>query len=618
MVFVVYAYVRFDFGYAVVFRLAEASQSRSTGTANSGSTPLYVVPPHLALAAPSVGYQYIITMSDSESSPLSFTIRLSNGNRWSTTLGVDKTSVLSTSVLDVKQHLASLTDQEYVKDTPVSAMKLIFKGRILDNDRMLSDYAIDNGATIFLVKAPASGPASAPSSAPTVATSPAPSNFGSSSSPFGFPFGNPAAGASGNNSNNPWAMPDMSRPPTREQMQQTLNNPLLQGMLQNNPDMMRHMMQQQMEHNPQLRSLLDSNPQVRHMLNDPAAWEQVVNMMRNPDAMQQALRSQDLALSQLENMPGGMAALQSMFHSTQAPLEESMMMGGSSDSSGSTAPNDGGSAGASGQAMPNPWGSPSQSNINNSRSSNASSSSNPWATLGAGGGGGSTSGVGGGGNSNSNNILGMVGMADPSNMSPQQREQMLQMMESTPGLQSMMQTTFRQNPEFFRNMIMQQNPGMAAMFGSNPAMLDQMIESMLNPSNMRAMMNMQDQMQQMNIGGAGRMDFSSLIGGMGGPASFAGGLPSGAAPFAGAQQQEQPPADRFSTQLQSLYNMGFDDEQRNLAVLQSVHGNLNRAVDELLAGPAPVAAPPATSEQPSSSENSKSEPPKNPQDKKDD
>mmetsp|Transcript_17903 Transcript_17903/g.37187 ORF Transcript_17903/g.37187 Transcript_17903/m.37187 type:complete len:81 (-) Transcript_17903:160-402(-) len=80
--------------------------------------------------------------------------------------------------------------------------------------------------------------------------------------------------------------------------------------------------------------------------------------------------------------------------------------------------------------------------------------------------------------------------------------------------------------------------------------------------------------------------------------------------------------------------MGFDDEQRCLAVLQQNHGNLNRAVDVLLtgdgaaiaidppsvSGPAPASAPPA--QDANTNTNTHTNPPlpdpKNEREKKDD
>merc|ERR1712028_293445 len=59
---------------------------------------------------------------------------------------------------------------------------------------------------------------------------------------------------------------------------------------------------------------------------------------------------------------------------------------------------------------------------------------------------------------------------------------------------------------------------------------------------------------------------------------------------------QQHPADRYRPQLQSLRDMGFDNEQQCLQVLQQYHGNLNRAVDVLImTPPTPVPAPVAAS-----------------------
>merc|ERR1719343_202647 len=106
-----------------------------------------------------------------------------------------------------------------------------------------------------------------------------------------------------------------------------------------------------------------------------------------------------------------------------------------------------------------------------------------------------------------------------------------------------------------------------------------------------------------------------------------GGAAGGSSPFGASpqqqQQQQQHPADRYRSQLNSLRDMGFDDEQQCLAVLQQNHGNLNRAVDALLMGP-PVAAAPAPPPAASSSSSNNDAPqeplpdPKSEQDKKDD
>ena len=574
---------------------------------------------------------------------LSFTIRLSNGTRWSLELPSLGATVENTTVLHVKQQLSTQQEQEYVSGVPVANLRLIYKGRILENDRVLSDYGILPKATLFVVKSAArSSNASnnsgggAVSRAPVAAPTSAPPPF----NPWG---------SNSNNNNN--AFPQ--QPPNPEQMQQVLNNPLFQNMLDSNPDFLRNMMQQQMQNNPAMQQVMDANPAMRHMLNDPAAWDQAMQMMRNPAALQQALRSQDLAMSQLENMPGGMAALQNMYQQYQQPLEEATQMGGAATtssgaggSSNASSPSDT-TAGASGQAMPNPWGSSTSTVRNNNTSgmagtttSNAANNnSNPWSSTAAGANNNNNMDF-----SNANSLLmgaGLggtgAGLPPTTTITPAQRQQALRMLDN-PVLQNAMQQALQQNPEFFRHQLLAQNPALGQIM--SPQELDRLMQEMMQPDNMRAMMQMQEQMQNIQFAGAssnnangsspanafgaaaaanpfasGGLDFGSLL------SSSGGGPPS--------QAQPQSPADRYAHQLQSLYGMGFDDEQRNLAALQAAHGNLNRAVDSLLEAAPPAAASAESNNATTAAEgeqtndddnnnNTSNEPPKSVNDKKND
>ena len=91
--------------------------------------------------------------------------------------------------------------------------------------------------------------------------------------------------------------------------------------LMDNPEVLRSAMTS----NPQMRALLDSNPQLNHVLNDPAMLRQTLEMVRNPAAMQQAIRNQDLAMSHIENTPGGFNALTRMHHDVQEPMMEAAL-----------------------------------------------------------------------------------------------------------------------------------------------------------------------------------------------------------------------------------------------------------------------------------------------------
>ncbi|CAM9385623.1 unnamed protein product, partial [Heterosigma akashiwo] len=100
-----------------------------------------------------------------------------------------------------------------------------------------------------------------------------------------------------------------------EMMRNIMNSPMMQNLM-NDPEMMRNIMTS----NPQMRQVLESNPQLNHLLNDPQLMRQTMEMARNPEAMQQAMRNQDLAMANISNMPGGFNALASMYRDVQEPM----------------------------------------------------------------------------------------------------------------------------------------------------------------------------------------------------------------------------------------------------------------------------------------------------------
>ncbi|KAF9913920.1 hypothetical protein BX616_009312 [Lobosporangium transversale] len=89
-----------------------------------------------------------------------------------------------------------------------------------------------------------------------------------------------------------------------------------------NPEVVRRMMMA----NPHTREVMENNPEVAQMLNDPSFLRQSMDMARNPKLMKQALRNNDRALSNLEMVPGGFNHLRRMYHSVQEPMEASRSM----------------------------------------------------------------------------------------------------------------------------------------------------------------------------------------------------------------------------------------------------------------------------------------------------
>ncbi|KAM7320246.1 hypothetical protein ACRRTK_020689 [Alexandromys fortis] len=79
-----------------------------------------------------------------------------------------------------------------------------------------------------------------------------------------------------------------------------MGNPLVQD-ITSNPDPMCHMIMA----NPQMQQLIERNPGIRHMLNNPELMRQTMELARNPTMMQEIMRNQGRAPSNLESFPGG-------------------------------------------------------------------------------------------------------------------------------------------------------------------------------------------------------------------------------------------------------------------------------------------------------------------------
>jgi len=600
---------------------------------------------------------------------LTLTIRLTSSSRFD--IGSCGSITPASTILNVKQ---IISEREESGRCTVERQRLIYKGRILsENSRTLADYGIGNdgagssggeGIVLYLVKggvsenAGNSGAAAANiASAPAPTTPPQPTNPNASavSNPF-LNFGMP-----NNNRNDPMAammqsmggmgggaegMPDLAAFQQQLQnnpqmMSEMLNNPMIQNLM-NNPSFMSSMM----ENNPQMRAVMESNPELRHALSDPEFMRRSMEMMRDPSAMQNMMRNQDLAMSQIENMPGGMGALRRMYEDVQEPMMDAMASGSSGSagaSSGGAASGTGGdgTAGATNQAMPNPWGAPAPSSAPASsanQGAGGAAAANPFAAMMGGGGGAAganpfaamlggmpgAAGAGSAGAGGANNPWNPAAGSNIPNL-----ESTLQMMEN-PNMQQMMQQMMS-NPETMR-MMMDSNPMLRQMRETNPqaaAMLDnpEMMRSMMQPDTLRSMAQMQQAMGQlqgtpglqglMPPGGfpgimgtpsgstapappaTGGLDFSSLLGAGGTPGAapaapsmanpfmfpFAPPAAGGQQPAAATSQQQEAPGQRFRQQLQNLQDMGFTDRSANIAALSSSQGNVNRAIEVLLESP---------------------------------
>lgn len=376
-----------------------------------------------------------------------------------------------------------------------------------------------------------------------------------------------------------------------DMLRQVLDNPLVQQMM-NDPENMRSLITS----NPQMQDLMSRNPEISHMLNNPELLRQTMELARNPAMLQELMRSHDRALSNLESIPGGYNALQRMYRDIQEPMLNvaSSMAGnpfsGLVDNSDGTNPQQG--------------------------SENRQPLPNPWQRGGGGGGGGASQGSASAAGSGSGpgliNTPGMQSLLQQMSENPR----LVQSMLSAPYTNSMLQA-LSADPEMASQLI-NQNP----MFANNPQLQDQirtmmpqllaqlqnpeMQQMMSNPQALNALLQIQQGMEQL------RTAAPSLVNNLGMGVGAAAATPPAQPPSAAqnpaqARQQnnselftqfmqrmmsamsnnqtntQQPPEQRYSQQLEQLAAMGFLNREANLQALIATFGDVNAAVERLLA-----------------------------------
>ncbi|XP_015675339.1 ubiquilin-4 [Protobothrops mucrosquamatus] len=403
----------------------------------------------------------------------------------------------------------------------------------------------------------------------------------------------------------------MSNP---EMLSQIMENPLVQSMM-SNPDFMRRTITA----NPQMQQLMERNPEITHMLNNPELMRQTMELARNPAMMQEMMRNQDRALSNLESVPGGYSALRRMYTDIQEPMFSAAReqfgnnpfsaLTGSSDT-----PNSEPLRTENREPLPNPWNpvpaSQGQEPENEGSPEPVPSRSTPTIS----------------------NPLGVNAAALGSGMfsSPEmqgllqqvsENPQLMQSAISAPYMRTMLQT-LTQNPEVAAQMMVN-----APLFSGNaslqeqlrlqlPAFLQQMqnpdsLSILTNPRAMQALLQIQQGLQTLQTEAPGLVPSLGSLGPPQPPAPSAGGTavpeppissilaPASASPagdsnpsqqlmqhmaqlLASANSQAQSPEVRFQQQLEQLSAMGFINREANLQALIATGGDINAAIERLL------------------------------------
>ncbi|GAB5579729.1 ubiquilin-1 isoform X2 [Prionailurus iriomotensis] len=498
---------------------------------------------------------------------------------------------------EISKRFKSHTDQ----------LVLIFAGKILKDQDTLSQHGIHDGLTVHLVIKTQNRPQDhsaqqTNTSGSNVTTSSAPTTNSTSGSATSNPFGlgglGGLAGLSSlglNTTNFSELQSQMQRQlmSNPEMMVQIMENPFVQSML-SNPDLMRQLIMA----NPQMQQLIQRNPEISHMLNNPDIMRQTLELARNPAMMQEMMRNQDRALSNLESIPGGYNALRRMYTDIQEPMLSAAQeqFGGNPFASlvSNTSSGEGSqpSRTENRDPLPNPWAPQA------SQSSSASSGTNSA----VGGTGSSAAGGTAGQSSSAPNLGPGVGVGrKPASMF------------NTPGMQSLLQQ-ITENPQLMQNMLsapymrsmmqsLSQNPDLAAQM-QNPDTLS----AMSNPRAMQALLQIQQGLQTLATEAPGLIPgFTPGLGALGGTGGSSGSSGSNSAPgdnpspttgatepghqqfiqqmlqaLAGVNPQLQNPEVRFQQQLEQLSAMGFLNREANLQALIATGGDINAAIERLL------------------------------------
>ncbi|NXV24702.1 UBQL1 protein, partial [Cepphus grylle] len=345
-----------------------------------------------------------------------------------------------------------------------------------------------------------------------------------------------------------------------------------------------------------------------------------LELARNPAMMQEMMRNQDRALSNLESIPGGYNALRRMYMDIQEPMLNAAQeqFGGNPFASLVSNASSGGDSQPSRtenrDPLPNPWApqSSSQSSTSTSTSGESSGCSNVGNSTSASMGRNSTiPNLGPGIGVGMFNTPGMQSLLQQITENPQLMQNML----SAPYMRSMMQS-LSQNPDLAVQMMLN-NP----LFAGNPQLQEQMrqqlptflqqmqnpdtLSAMSNPRAMQALLQIQQGLQTLAIEAPGLIPgFNPGLGGLGSTGAPTGSTVPSSVPsentlgaaepghqqivqqmlqaLAGANAQLQNPEIRFQQQLEQLSAMGFLNHEANLQALIATGGDISAAIERLL------------------------------------
>ncbi|NXS66935.1 UBQL1 protein, partial [Pandion haliaetus] len=72
--------------------------------------------------------------------------------------------------------------------------------------------------------------------------------------------------------------------------------------------------------NPQMQQLAEENPEIGQILTNPHTIREILEASRSPAIMQEMIRNRDVAMNNLESIPGGYTALEQLYREIEEPI----------------------------------------------------------------------------------------------------------------------------------------------------------------------------------------------------------------------------------------------------------------------------------------------------------
>ncbi|XP_010174584.1 ubiquilin-2-like [Antrostomus carolinensis] len=72
--------------------------------------------------------------------------------------------------------------------------------------------------------------------------------------------------------------------------------------------------------NPQMQQLAEENPEIGQILTDPHTVREILEAFSSPAIMQEMIRNRDVAMNNLESIPGGYRALEQLYREIEEPI----------------------------------------------------------------------------------------------------------------------------------------------------------------------------------------------------------------------------------------------------------------------------------------------------------